>query len=389
MMRTLLAQRGFHEARIHRMLACIEHHRPYDTPGGSSLFARILHIADDFETLTRHRPGGAMLSPPTALARMYAARGTEYDPELLQLFVNRVGRFPPGSVLERTDGRWVLVMPALRSSDSPPEVHQGTSGERPPLSFCRARYTAERQARHRDASDRRGRCDVPRDASMIVDGGRPMAQTKTAGGRAKLIAATVEASQEARRKRLRALEALIRRRLATVVDSFYDVGESLAEVLREKLYAAGGHASLEVWVQATKLLSVTQAMKLLAIAKHVPREQALAAGFERAYALIALASATPEPDSAAALIEGGTVAGVPAAQAPVRAIVAAAKAQRAQTGAQTPAAKAKAKADGAIERGVRALLRAGGVTAKEVRVGRDAVTVVLSRAQVERALAKG
>jgi HD-GYP domain-containing protein (c-di-GMP phosphodiesterase class II) len=113
--RNLLVQRGFHEARIHRMLACLEHHRRFDTPGGASLFARIIHIADDFETLTRYRAGGPLMSPPTALARMYAARGTEYDPELLQLFINRVGRYPPGSVLELEDGRWVLVLSGVRS----------------------------------------------------------------------------------------------------------------------------------------------------------------------------------------------------------------------------------------------------------------------------------
>ena len=115
--RTLLSQRGFHEARIHRMLACLEHHRPFNAPGGASLFARILHIADDFETLTRYRSGGPILSPPTALARMYAARGVEYDPDLLQLFVNRVGRYPPGSVLELDDGRWVLVISGVRAPE--------------------------------------------------------------------------------------------------------------------------------------------------------------------------------------------------------------------------------------------------------------------------------
>jgi len=157
---------------------------------------------------------------------------------------------------------------------------------------------------------------------------------------------------------------------------------------RRKLYAAEEHASLEAWLRATKLLSVTQAMKLLAIVRHVPREQALAAGQERAYAQIALASATPEPDTAAELIERGSVDGQPAAQAPVRAIVAAARAERAK-GTPTPAAKAKAKAERAVEKGVRAILRAGGVSATGVSVGRDEVRVVLSRAQVEKALAKG
>ena len=115
--RGLLAQRGFHEARVHRMLACLEHHLPFHAAGGTSLFARIIHIADDFETLTRYRPGGPLMSPPTALARMYAARGAEYDPSLIQLFVNRVGRYPPGTVLELDDGRWVLVLSGVRAPE--------------------------------------------------------------------------------------------------------------------------------------------------------------------------------------------------------------------------------------------------------------------------------
>nr|MBK7067101.1 hypothetical protein [Deltaproteobacteria bacterium] len=131
------------------------------------------------------------------------------------------------------------------------------------------------------------------------------AKTGAGGGRAKLITATKEAALAEQKKKLKALEALIRRRLVTVVEASTTWAEALAEVLRRKLYAAAGHASLEAWLRATRLLSVTQAMKLLAVVRHVPREQALAAGQERAYALIALASATPEPDTAAGLIEGG------------------------------------------------------------------------------------
>ena len=56
-------------------------------------------------------------------------------------------------------------------------------------------------------------------------------------------------------------------------------------------------------------------MKLIAIVREVPCEAALAAGPERSYALIGLAKATEEPDSAAQLIASGTVAGQPAAKA--------------------------------------------------------------------------
>ncbi len=112
--RLLLKQRGFHEARIRRLLVCLQHHRRYDDPRGAALFARIIHIADDYESFTRFRENGPLLAPPDAIARMYAARGTHYDPVLMQLFVNRLGCFPPGSILELKDGRWVLVISGVR-----------------------------------------------------------------------------------------------------------------------------------------------------------------------------------------------------------------------------------------------------------------------------------
>jgi len=213
-----------------------------------------------------------------------------------------------------------------------------------------------------------------------------MARAK--GGRTKLVTTTKALALESQRKRLKALEALIRRRLATVVESFYDIGEALTEVLKKKLYAVGGHTSLEAYLAATKLMGVAQAMKLIAIVREVPREVALAAGPERSYALIGLAKATPEPDSAAELIASGTVAGQPAAKAPVRAITAAAKAERAKR-PKTAAAKERDRADAAVVKGVRALLRAGGLGAGAVSVKGDEVRVVLTRKQAERAIASG
>lgn len=206
-------------------------------------------------------------------------------------------------------------------------------------------------------------------------------------GRTKLIVATKAAALAARRKQLAALERLIRRRLATVVESFYEVGVALREILEKKLYAVEGHASLADYLAATKLVSLTQAEKLIAIVRRVPREEAMAAGQERAYALIALADATPEPDTAAELIAHGTVAGAPAREAPVRAIRAAAKAQ-AQQRPKTKAQAEKAKADAAVDRGLRRWLKQGGLRPEAVRVTGRAVHVTLTREQVDALLAR-
>lgn len=116
--RLMLQQRGFHEARVLRMLSCVQHHLPYNYTPRPSLFSRIIKICDDYDTLTRWRDGGPLEAPPYAIAKMYGARGTLYDPQLMQLFINRVGCFPPGSILELTDGRWVTVISGVRSPES-------------------------------------------------------------------------------------------------------------------------------------------------------------------------------------------------------------------------------------------------------------------------------
>ena len=115
-LRSLMRQRGFHEAKVRRLLAVVEHHRPYDSPQGRpSLFARIIHIADDYDILTRFRPGkGPVMVQPDALARMAANSGTSYDPDLFQVFVNNMGMFPPGSILRLESGRIVVSVYGAR-----------------------------------------------------------------------------------------------------------------------------------------------------------------------------------------------------------------------------------------------------------------------------------
>ena len=119
-LRSLMRQRGFHQAKMRRLLAVAEHHRPYDNEAGEpSLFARILHIADDYDLMTRNRPGtGPAMAPTDALARMSAMSGTEYDPDLLQIFINEMGMFPPSSLLALQSGRTVVSVSGCRSPET-------------------------------------------------------------------------------------------------------------------------------------------------------------------------------------------------------------------------------------------------------------------------------
>jgi hypothetical protein len=101
----LLRQKGFHEAKARRIRATLEHHRDASARPHPGLFARLLRIAEDYDTLT-HR---AALSPTLALAKMLTAAGTLYDPVLLQLAVNALGAYPPGTLLRLEDGTVVRV----------------------------------------------------------------------------------------------------------------------------------------------------------------------------------------------------------------------------------------------------------------------------------------
>ena len=113
--RVLLRQRGFHEGKIRRLLAVIEHHESAEAR--PSLFARILRIVDDYDVLTAARPGQPQMPPATAQAAMWAARGTIYDADLLALFVQMMGLYPPGSLLELSDGRLVVSVSGGRDPD--------------------------------------------------------------------------------------------------------------------------------------------------------------------------------------------------------------------------------------------------------------------------------
>jgi response regulator RpfG family c-di-GMP phosphodiesterase len=105
--RLLMRQKGFHEAKTRRVLVALQHHRDANAQPRPGLFGRIVRIAEDYDTLSRR---SGKLSPTMALATMLKAAGTLYDPVLLQLLINTLGAYPPGTFLQLEDGRIVRSM---------------------------------------------------------------------------------------------------------------------------------------------------------------------------------------------------------------------------------------------------------------------------------------
>jgi HD-GYP domain-containing protein (c-di-GMP phosphodiesterase class II) len=115
--RLLLRQRGFHEAKLRRVRAVLDHHRDYAGPQGPpSLGGCLLRLCDDYDNLLRLWPG--KVSPADALGAVAAAAGRLYHPTLVQLLVNSLGRYPPGTLLELEDGRWARSISPARTAET-------------------------------------------------------------------------------------------------------------------------------------------------------------------------------------------------------------------------------------------------------------------------------
>lgn len=191
-----------------------------------------------------------------------------------------------------------------------------------------------------------------------------------------LIARTRDAARSAHDARLTELAAVIRRKMAAVVEGFYEIGLALKEIRDRKLYTASGHATLSGFLKAERLVSARQAAKLIKVVENVTRERAIALGPEKSYALVAYTEATPETDS----VESLAAAQAPVTRQSTREIQTETKAAR----PRSPAAKARAREDAALARALRSALRDGGIARAEVAIDGDAVRITLTRAQVAR-----
>ncbi len=105
--------------KVHLLVSPFEHHIRFDHSGYPnldrkrpiSLFGRILTIVDVYDAITSpriYRP--TSMSPDKALGIMLADSGKHFDPVLLKLFVNMLGVYPIGTVLELDSGEMGLAV---------------------------------------------------------------------------------------------------------------------------------------------------------------------------------------------------------------------------------------------------------------------------------------
>jgi ribonuclease P protein subunit RPR2 len=63
--------------------------------GSIPLGARVFAVADSFDAMTSDRPYRGSIGPERALAELQSGAGTQFDPEIVRVFVDMVERDPP------------------------------------------------------------------------------------------------------------------------------------------------------------------------------------------------------------------------------------------------------------------------------------------------------
>ncbi|MEJ2577427.1 MAG: HD-GYP domain-containing protein [Gammaproteobacteria bacterium] len=124
---------------------------PRGTTGDAmSEWTKAVAITDAFDAITSDRVYRDARTSLDALRILNASRGTRYDPDLVTRFVQAVGIFPPGSVVELNNGFVCVVLETNEAERLRPRVlvvrYQGQNLDDPrPLDL--ARFRADRHKR--------------------------------------------------------------------------------------------------------------------------------------------------------------------------------------------------------------------------------------------------
>ncbi|NOY57211.1 MAG: HD-GYP domain-containing protein [Actinobacteria bacterium] len=101
-----------------------EHHARYDghgyPPAGRlsrdlHFYSRLVATADTYDAITTRRSYRRAETPNRALFVLLTGAGSIYDPDFARAFIEMVGVYPPGSLLELSDGDVVMVTRANES----------------------------------------------------------------------------------------------------------------------------------------------------------------------------------------------------------------------------------------------------------------------------------
>ena len=123
-------------------MGILQHHERMDGTGypnalkgdAISVYGRIAGIADCFSALTTSRPYANAQAPQDALINMYHWAGTSFHEALVEQFVQSIGVFPVGTLVELSSGEVAVVVAQNRVRRLEPKVLMLTWPDKRPLS---------------------------------------------------------------------------------------------------------------------------------------------------------------------------------------------------------------------------------------------------------------
>ncbi|RMF15353.1 MAG: HD-GYP domain-containing protein, partial [Gammaproteobacteria bacterium] len=97
------------------------------------LLGKIAGIVDHFQALIEPKPGVQPMSPSQAISQLYAKRNIEFQDDLVEKFIQAVGVYPAGTLVELSDGSVGVVVGQNTDRKLFPQVLRVLSPEKTPL----------------------------------------------------------------------------------------------------------------------------------------------------------------------------------------------------------------------------------------------------------------
>jgi len=113
------------------VIAMVEHHHERHDgsgyPRGLSgdeipVFARIASIVDCYDAITSHRSYARAIPPSTAIKMLYEWKDIDFQGELIEQFIQAVGIYPAGTLVELTTAEVGVVVAEYRTRRLRPKV---------------------------------------------------------------------------------------------------------------------------------------------------------------------------------------------------------------------------------------------------------------------------
>lgn len=124
----MIADSGLMNQNVIDMVA--HHHERHNGGGypdglrGDSIpiFARIAAIVDCYDAITSHRSYARAIPPSTAIKMLYDWRDVDFQGELIEEFIQAVGIYPAGTLVELSSGEVAVVIAEYRTRRLRPQV---------------------------------------------------------------------------------------------------------------------------------------------------------------------------------------------------------------------------------------------------------------------------